>query len=79
MQVSLHQKDLEIQEWEEKNKKCIEKAKSVAKSMNSSNLAFTDVDINVLRNKLINANKEISDLKVSTYYYVICYEHYSTV
>lgn len=64
MQVSLHQKDLEIQEWEEKHKKLIEKAKSVVKSMDAKNVSLSDVDISVLENKLIKASKEISDLKV---------------
>lgn len=64
MQVSLHQKDIEIQEWEEKHKKFIEKAKSVVKSMDSKNVSLSDVDISVLENRLLKANKEISDLKV---------------
>lgn len=64
MQVSLHQKDMEIQEWEEKHKKFIEKAKSVVKSMDAKNVSLSDVDISVLENRLLKANKEISDLKV---------------
>lgn len=68
MQVSLHQKDMEIQEWEEKHKKFIEKAKSVVKSMDAKNVSLSDVDISVLESKLIKANKEISDLKVITFF-----------
>ncbi|KAL4135120.1 hypothetical protein QTP88_006769 [Uroleucon formosanum] len=63
LQVSLHQKDMEIQEWEEKHKKFIEKAKSVVKSMDAKNVSLSDVDISVLENRLLKANKEISDLK----------------
>lgn len=64
MQVSLQQKDLEIQEWEEKHKKNVQKAKSVVKCMDSKNVALSDVDTSVLQNKLIKANKELHDLKV---------------
>lgn len=63
LQNSLHQKDMEIQEWEEKHKKFIEKAKSVVKSMDAKNVSLSDVDISVLENRLLKANKEISDLK----------------
>jgi len=55
---------MEIQEWEEKHKKFIEKAKSVVKSMDAKNVSLSDVDISVLENRLLKANKEISDLKV---------------
>lgn len=68
MQVSLHQKDMEIQEWEEKHKKFIEKAKSVVKSMDAKNVSLSDVDISVLESRLIKANKEISDLKVIKFF-----------
>ncbi|XP_060857133.1 protein Hook homolog 3-like isoform X1 [Metopolophium dirhodum] len=63
LQNSLHQKDMEIQEWEEKHKKFIEKAKSVVKSMDAKNVSLSDVDMSVLENRLLKANKEISDLK----------------
>lgn len=68
LQVSLHQKDIEIQEWEEKHKKFIEKAKSVVKSMDAKNVSLSDVDISVLESRLIKANKEISDLKVIKFF-----------
>jgi len=55
---------MELQEWEEKHKKFIEKAKSVVKSMDAKNVSLSDVDISVLENRLLKANKEISDLKV---------------
>lgn len=64
--MTLHQKDLELQDWEEKHKKFIEKAKSVVKCLDTKNVSLSDVDISVLQNRLIKANKEISDLKVCT-------------
>lgn len=64
LQVSLHQKDLELHEWAEKYKKNVEKAKSVVKCMDSKNISLSDVDSNVLQNRLIKANKELHDLKV---------------
>lgn len=64
LQVSLHQKDIELQEWEDKHKKFIEKAKSVVKCMDTKNVALCDTDTSVLQNRLLKANKEISDLKV---------------
>lgn len=66
LQVTLHQKDLEIQELEEKHKKFVDKAKSVVKSMDTKNVGLSDVDTSVLQNRLLKANKEITDLKVST-------------
>ncbi|XP_050531116.1 protein Hook homolog 3-like isoform X2 [Daktulosphaira vitifoliae] len=63
LQVTINQKDLEIQEWEEKNKKCIEKAKFVVKSMDIKNVLASDSDANILHNKLLKANKEITELK----------------
>lgn len=65
LQVTLHQKDMEIQELEEKHKKFLEKAKSVVKSLDTKTFPLSDVDTNVLQNRLIKANKEISDLKVT--------------
>ncbi|XP_025412848.1 protein Hook homolog 3-like [Sipha flava] len=62
LQVSLHQKDIELQEWEEKHKKFIEKAKSVVKCMDTKSVS-SDSDISVLQSRLLKANKEISDLK----------------
>lgn len=64
LQVSLHQKDLDLQEWEEKHKKLIEKAKSVVKSMDTKNVTLSDLDTSVLQNKLLKANQEINELKV---------------
>lgn len=64
LQVSLHQKDLELHEWAEKYKKNVEKAKSVVKCMDSKNIALSDVDTSVLQNRLLKANKELHDLKV---------------
>lgn len=58
---------MELQEWEDKHKKFIEKAKSVVKCMDTKNMALCDTDTSVLQNRLIKANKEISDLKVCIY------------
>lgn len=60
----MHQKDLEIQELEEKHKKFVDKAKSVVKSMDTKPVMLSDVDTNVLQNRLMKATKEIADLKV---------------
>lgn len=70
LQVSLHQKDIELQEWEEKHKKFIEKAKSVVKCMDTKSVS-SDSDISVLQSRLLKANKEISDLKVEVFYFII--------
>lgn len=64
LQVTLHQKDLEIQELEEKHKKFVDKAKSVVKSMDTKPVTLSDIDTNVLQNRLMKATKEIADLKV---------------
>ncbi|XP_050438747.1 protein Hook homolog 3-like [Adelges cooleyi] len=75
LQVTINQKDLELQEWEEKHKKCIEKAKSVVKSMDMKSVMTSDADINVLHNKLLKANSEIMDLKKEQECFKMSQEH----
>lgn len=70
MQESLHQKDIELQEWEEKHKKFIEKAKSVVKCMDTKSVS-SDGDLSVLQSRLLKANQEISDLKVKIVVFLI--------
>jgi len=60
LQVSLHQKDLDIQELEEKYKRCIDKAKFVVKSMDTKH--FTQTEVDTMNTKLINANQQLVDL-----------------
>lgn len=60
----IDQKDLELQEWEEKYKKYTEKAKTVSKCMDINNIVLSDTDKSALQNRLIKANEEINDLKV---------------
>lgn len=62
MQETLHQKDIDLQEWEEKYKRSVEKAKFMVKSMDSKNVTLSEVDN--IQTKLINANKQLEDLTV---------------
>lgn len=55
---------MEIQELEEKHKKYVDKAKLVAKSLDTKMVPLSDADTSVLQNRLIKANNEISDLQV---------------
>lgn len=71
----MHQKDLEIQELEEKHKKFVDKAKSVVKSMDTKPVPSSDFDINVLQHRLMKANKEIADLKVLAFNVVNYYNN----
>lgn len=71
--MMIDQKELEIQEWEEKYKKYVEKAKTLCKSMDTS---LSDVDTSVLQNRLLKANQEINDLKVGTILLIIIVNYY---
>lgn len=72
--MMIDQKELEIQEWEEKYKKYVEKAKTLCKSMDTS---LSDVDTSVLQNRLLKANQEINDLKVGTILLIIIVNYYN--
>lgn len=62
--MSLHQKDIVLQELEEKYKRCINKAKSVVKSMDTKH--FTQTEVDTMNIKLINSTQPL-DLTVLFY------------
>ncbi|KAG8335974.1 Protein Hook 3 [Homalodisca vitripennis] len=62
MQETISQKEQEVQESEDKHKKYIEKARNVIKSMDPKQVS--PVDINILRNQLLDRQKMLSDLEV---------------
>lgn len=63
MQETISQKELEVQESEDKHKKYIEKAKNVIKSMDPKQIP-PNAEMNILRNQLIEKQKIINDMEV---------------
>lgn len=62
MQETISQKELEVQESEDKHKKYIEKAKNVIKSMDPKQIP-PNAEMNILRNQLIEKQKIINDME----------------
>lgn len=63
MQETINQKELEVQESEDKVKKYIEKARNVIKSMDSKQVP-SPMELTNLRNQLSERQKVITDLEV---------------
>lgn len=70
MQETISQKELEVQESEDKHKKYIEKAKNVIKSMDPKQVP-SPMELNTLKNQLVERQKIITDLEVCFHYYNI--------
>lgn len=62
MTEKLNQKELELQEAEEKFKKYLEKVKTVAKAI-EPNLDLSNPDISLLRNQLAESQKSVKELQ----------------
>lgn len=63
MQETISQKELEVQESEDKHKKYIEKAKNVIKAMDPKQVP-SSMELNILRSQLLERQKMITDLEV---------------
>jgi predicted RNase H-like nuclease (RuvC/YqgF family) len=63
LEEALRQKDVELQALEERNKKCIEKAKSVMETLDSKQNPVS-AEAATLRNQLFEKQKIVEDLKV---------------
>lgn len=67
MQETITQKELEVQESEDKYKKYIEKARNVMKSMDPKQVSST-TELTNLRNQVVERQKVITDLEVCIYH-----------